>query len=57
MGKVAPLVAVMVAMVNDGVGGDGDDGLSLLRATLPAAEMIHRHLSHLRKIRLLRFNQ
>ena len=31
--------------------------LSLLRATLPAAEMIHRHLSHLRKIRLLRFNQ
>ena len=29
MGKVAPLVEVMVAMVNDGVGGDGDDGLSL----------------------------
>ena len=26
MGKVAPLVEVMVAMVNDGVGGDGDDG-------------------------------
>ena len=26
MGKVAPLVEVMVAMVNDGVRGDGDDG-------------------------------
>ena len=26
VGKVAPLVAVMVAMVNDGVGGDGDNG-------------------------------
>ena len=26
VGKVAPLVEVMVAMVNDGVGGDGDNG-------------------------------
>ena len=26
VGKVAPLVEVMVAMVNDGVDGDGDNG-------------------------------